>query len=121
MSNKSQKYFLTVKHNQLIITQGSNEKVIIFLFDISQFIQFEKIIVVSIEPKQHHILNENLFGVSYEGKILWQVEKVEHVSKDSPYMGIAKRNGILSAYNWDGFNYFINPETGEIIDKKFAK
>ena len=121
MRDGIQKYLLKINHNQLTIVHAGNEKIITFSFPVSQLIQFEQIIVVSVEPEQHHILNENLFGVSYGGKILWQIEKMEHVSNDSPYMGIAKKNEMLSAYNWDGFRYLINPETGKIIDKEFVK
>lgn len=79
------------------------------------------LVVLLIGEDGYFPINENIFGVSYDGKILWQIEKVEHVNRDSPYTGMSKKDNLLLAYNWDGFDYQINPKTGKIINRKFVK
>ena len=92
-----------------------------FSFDIKQVENFGDMLVVRLKVSIGNTYNENIFGVSDDAKILWQVEKIEHVDRDSPYTGIGEENGLLSAYNWDGFDYLIDPKTGRILDKKFVK
>ncbi len=50
--------------------------------------QFEKALVVRIHPEATKFLNENIFGILYDGKILWQIKPIKYVYKDSPYTGM---------------------------------
>ena len=90
-----------------------------FKYDIRQLILFDECIILRIEPTVSRILNENVFGVSPEGKIIWQIEKSEHRKDDSPYTHIVRENDLLSAYNWDGFDYLVDPKTGKVISKEY--
>lgn len=114
---------IDVIHNQNILTiaNGSIKKMISLPTVIKQFEAFDRVIVVRVHPKGINFLNENVFGISYEGEILWQIEKVDHVDKDSPYTGLSKKDELLTAYNWDGFDYLIDPNTGKVINKEFVK
>lgn len=121
MNNKLSNFTVIFEKNSLNICNENGKKIINFQSPIEQIEQFDEIIVVMVYPKTNNFLNENLYGVSYDGKILWQVEKIEHVDRDSPYTGMGEENGLLGAYNWDGFDYLIDPKTGKILDKKFVK
>ncbi len=112
---------ISFEKNKLYIDAGSEKKMVEFSYLIGKIETFDDCVIVMIDPPMKTIFNENIYGVSYDGKILWQVEKIEHVDRDSPYTGMGQEKGLLSAYNWDGFDYRIEPKTGKIIDKIFVK
>jgi len=92
-----------------------------FEFPIRQAVLFEEKLLVRIEPEVRKICNENVFCVSLEGKILWQIAPTPHIYVDSPYTGIGKDGKYAKLYNWDGTDLIVNPSTGEIIKKSFSK
>ena len=92
-----------------------------FKYDIDTVLIFDSCIVVMIEPPVPRVTyNENIFGVSFDGKILWQIEKTEHLYEGSRYTNMVRENDLLLAYNWDGFDYLVNPATGKIISMEFG-
>lgn len=107
--------------NKVTLKIQDSEKIVTFSYAIGAIEKFDNRFVVMIDPPANTIFNENIYGVSYDGKILWQVEKIAHVDQDSPYTGIGKENNFLSAYNWDGHDYCIDLNTGKILGKKFVK
>ena len=58
------------------------------------------------------IENENVFGVSAGGDVIWQIEKIPHVYEDSPYTNIFIQDEALLAINWDGDEVRINYKNG---------
>lgn len=107
--------------NKLIINTAQGKKVIEFKYSIGKVQEFDNCITVMLDPPLNTVFNENIYGISFDGKVIWQVNKIEHVDIDSPYTGISKEGDFLSAYNWDGFNYLIDTKTGNIVDKQFVK
>ena len=112
---------ISFKNNKLIISIDSDKKLVEFKYEIKIIQKFDDCIIVMIEPPMKVIFNENVFGVSYDGKILWQIEAVKHVHKDSPYTWIGHKNDLLEIYNWDGSLYLVNPKTGKVLNEKFIK
>lgn len=112
---------INFEKNILTINVDKQKKIIKFKYPINKIQKFDNCLVVIIEPPLKTVFNENVFGVSYEGKLLWQIENINHMNIDSPYTGISEKDGLLIAYNWDGFDYTIDPKNGRIIDKKFVK
>ena len=111
-----------VKNNILNIY---NTKVIpvVFQYPIVQVLAFEDILIIRIEPTPQSCFNENIYGVSYTGEIVWQVEKMKHVYDDSPYTGIeatGEENNI-ALYNWDGLNLVVNYLTGKVVSAVYGK
>jgi hypothetical protein len=112
---------ISFKKNQLTIKQDGSIKTVEFQYDISGTQKFDDCLVVMIDPPKHVLLNENIFGLSYEGKMLWQIEKIEHVDVDSPYTGLGLEDSQLTVYNWDGCDYLVDPKTGKIKGRKFVR
>lgn len=112
---------VTFNQNILSIDNGLVRKMFQLPSAIKQIEILDQVIAVRVHPEGVNFINENVFGISFEGKLLWQIEKVEHVDKDSPYTGLGRENDLLTAYNWDGFDYLVEPKTGKIIDRKFIK
>ena len=106
---------------KIIINIDGNKKIVEFPYPIVAIQEFDDFIVVLIDPFMKIIFNENIFGVSYEGKITWQIEKTDHLNMDSPYTGIGKEEKLLAAYNWDAYDYLIDPKTGKVISKEYVK
>ena len=64
---------INFENNSLIISVGNDKKTVKFLSPIKQIEQFDKVIIVRVHPKTDNFLNENIFGVSYDGEIIWQI------------------------------------------------
>lgn len=99
-----------------------NEKKVFFKCEVEQFIQFDNFIVVRIETPVSIIFNENVFGLSEEGEIMWQIEHKEFIHNNSPYTNIKLLdNGQVRLSNWDGTHLEIEPLTGEILREFWVK
>lgn len=92
-----------------------------FPWPIAELLEFDTSLVVRLEPESGVIFNENIYGVSFSGQILWQIKKVKHIYNDSPYTKIIKLDNSLKVFNWDGDEFIINPLTGEILEKSYNK
>lgn len=110
-----------INDKKLKLTNLTDEKIIIFDFPIRQVLKFNHCFVVRLEPDIGQIYNENIFGISNEGKILWQIEPLSHVYEDSPYTGLGQIGNLAQLCNWDGADLIIDPYTGQIISKGYSK
>ncbi len=107
-----------IENGQLIITG----KQVPFQYPIAEMLNFPEVIVVRLEVPPRSRFNENIFGVGYDGKVLWQIVPQQHIREDSPYTGINyEPDNKAGCYNWDSTLYIIEPETGKVIDKQFLK
>ncbi|MNV95378.1 hypothetical protein D3C71_1902650 [compost metagenome] len=79
--------------------------------------------VVRLEPPAGTIFNKNIFAITKEGEIFWQVVESPHGTEaDKPYMEIRRdKDGRLVAANWNGVDYFVDAYTGEVSVKAFDK
>ena len=110
-----------INDKKLKLKHLTYEKIIIFDFPIRQLLKFNHCFIVRLEPDIGHIYNENVFGISNEGKILWQIEPLPHVYEDSPYTGLGQIGDLAQLFNWDGTDLVIEPYTGRIISKRYSK
>jgi hypothetical protein len=110
-----------INNKNLNLINDGNKYVVAFDFPIRQVISFDEYFIVRIEPDVGVIYNENVFGVSLKGKVLWQIKAIPHVYDDSPYTGIGKDGENAKLSNWDGTDLLVKPMTGEIIKKSFSK
>jgi len=99
----------------------SNGREVSFPYPVAESLNFPHAIVVRLDvpPKAH--FNENVFGISYDGKILWQVLPQQHVREESPYTSISYEGSKAGLYNWDATLYVVEPTTGKVVDKQFLK
>jgi hypothetical protein len=117
--NNTIKYEIEDKKLKLI--NSESEKIVTFNFPIRQVVSFRDCYIVRIEPDIGQVDNENIFGVSSEGNILWQIEPMLHVYKDSPYTGVSQEGDLAKLCNWDGTDLIIAPYTGKIIKQSYSK
>jgi len=104
--------------NTLIFQSGGK---VIFDYPIGETLDFQDAIVVRLELPLGVIFNENVFGLSYDGKVLWQISKQKHIEEDSPYTQLSYQNDKAGLYNWDASLYIAEPVTGEVIEERFLK
>ena len=81
------------------------------------------LVLLDVPPKQS--MAENIFAVSKEGEILWQIEHSPNTGTDpaNRYTGIGDSSipGIAVASNWNGMNFYIDIKSGKIMDTEFTK
>ena len=92
-----------------------------FKYEISDAIEFEKMIIVLLKVPVGIIHNENIFGIDYLGNTVWQIKKMIPDSQDSPFLEIKKEGDSLYAHNWSGIRAKVKVDTGEIVHKKITK
>jgi len=101
-----------------LIVSGKSIK---FPLDIKQVEVFPNSFVVRLEVPTNFVFNENIFGVSKDGMILWQIEKLTYVYSNSPYTGMLREKNFIKLFNWDGKNLIVNPDNGKIIEVEYGK
>jgi hypothetical protein len=112
---------ISFEENKLYIDIYGDRKTVKFPYPIVKIETFYDCMVVMIEPPMKTIFNENIYGVSYDGKSLWQIEKLKYVYEDSPFTGMVREGNYMKLCNWDGTDLIVNPMTGKIIRKGYSK
>ena len=104
----------------------SNKK-IVFSAEIHQCIEISSVKIFRIYPNDEcletypqDLLNRNIYCYSLSGAFLWQVQEAPHgdVNQDKPYMNIWLQDDKVIASNWNGLEYIINTQTGEVSSLK---
>lgn len=99
----------------------SSEITASFPHDIKKVIAFDEVIVVLLDVAAGVILNENVFGLSFDGKKKWQIERIVPDKRASSFVNIEKTGEGLDAYNWSGIRARVNLETGKVVHKRITK
>ena len=107
--------------NLTIITDGNTIKNVKFPLKIKQVEEFSDVLVVRLDVPADILFNENVFGVSSEGKILWQIIPMKSGFKSSRYTGLFKKGDLVKVHNWDGTDLLLEPRTGEILKESYSK
>jgi hypothetical protein len=117
------KHIINYKINgkQLMISTLDSIQRIEFPYEIDEVEKFENSLVVLLDIPMGIIFNENVFGVSAEGKVIWKIEKMSYVYDDSPFTGMGKEGNYVKLSNWGDIDLLVNPNTGEIVKKSFSK
>lgn len=80
------------------------------------------VVVLDVPPKAS--MRENVFGISTEARILWQIEPfaVNSANPGNQYVGITGKAGHTArVYNGNGFNSAVDVYTGKLSDHRFVK
>jgi hypothetical protein len=101
-----------VEGGRLVFDSG---KVGSFKYDVAEAVGFDAAVVARLEVPTGVVLNENVYGLGYDGQMLWQVPARKHVYTDSPYTKIARRGDAVVLSNWDGLELTLDPETGRVL------
>ena len=116
MNLKTEKYVVQEKN---LIFQNCTK--MSFDHPICEVIDFPDVVVVMLNVSPAQICNENVFGVSYDGDKLWQIEKKSHVYKNSSYTGLFKKGENVVLSNWDGLELTVSPITGKVLSERYGK
>jgi hypothetical protein len=100
----------------------STTECIEFDFPISKVLEFDNKILVLLDVLDG-IFNRNVFAISNLGDFLWQIQKSKELDAigNCPFTSFDIRNGNLSLFNWCGFRFTVDIDTGEIMSSIFTK
>lgn len=111
----------TISGNEIHFDDGSTVQ---FPYDIQECQRIDDVLVVVLDLPRDSRMTENVFGVSLDGKIIWQIERTPEMSKDpiNFYTGILKPSsrGVRLA-NWNGVSADVDVRTGKISDFGITK
>jgi hypothetical protein len=80
------------------------------------------VLVVLLEPPKDVIMNENAYGVTANGGILWQIENIGVTDPVGFYVGILREvPGRVFLANYSGFAAKVDLQTGKILATEFTK
>lgn len=92
-------------------------------YAVDEILECGNSLVIRVEPPVGSIFNRNVFAVTSQGDVLWQIAESPHGTQaDKPYVGIAHdKDGGLVAANWNGVDYSVDMRCGAITTKAFNK
>lgn len=108
----------TIEGEQLLLHEGRH---VDFDFPVSQVVEFDDALVVLIEVPAQVLSNENVFGVSKTGQILWQISPEKLVYDNSPYVQLARMGEFAQLQNWDGLVLQVDPSNGSVINRSYLR
>lgn len=108
----------TVRGTDIIFAPDSKTS---FDYPVASVVEFDDFVVVLLDvpPDQSH--NENVYGVSREGNVLWQVPPRKHVYANSPYTYAERKGDSVFLSNWDGLELTVDAATGVILSESYGK
>ena len=94
-----------------------------YTFDdyIAEAIPFDDAVVVRLENQGWKRVNENVYAVDYQGRLLWRIPERPLAYGDSPYVSIYRHNAYVDVYNWDGTILTFEPKTGELMAESMVQ
>ena len=95
-----------------------------FALDIGEVVEVDDVLVVTLKVPPGHTMTENVFGISKNGGILWQIERVRETSTDplDYYVGVTTYfKNTVSVANYNGQVASIDVLTGKIVNIKWLK
>ncbi|RAU49532.1 MULTISPECIES: hypothetical protein [unclassified Pseudomonas] len=115
-----------MKKNNFKIIAGQifiNENRITTPHPVSEALEKDNLVIVRVDPPAGVIFNRNVYGITANGEILWQIQASLHgTQQDKPYTNILLNpDGLLIAENWNGVSYSVDIRNGEITTIAFDK
>jgi hypothetical protein len=109
-------------------------------------IEVSDIVVVLLDVPPHKVMSENVFGISSEGNILWQIERIPEISRPGcvyknlyeriadtllqqlekypQYYGLREYACIPNTFvagNWCGVEAIVDVNTGKVLKTFYLK
>jgi hypothetical protein len=101
-----------------------NGRMIPFDFSVREFLKVGDIAIVILEVPPGRTMTENVFGISPDGTVLWQIERTAANSTHpvNRYLGVATTAArVIRIGNWNGISTEVDVLTGKILDTRVAK
>lgn len=87
-----------------------------FSYPIQEVLKLDDMYVVILDYPLTKVFEPNVFCISREGKLLWQIEKKGEYKDNSAYTTSVYEEGKLIIYNFFGFAQEIDKKTGKILN-----
>ena len=113
------KNIYTIDNNTIVI----NGKNVDFSNTIGEVVDFNDIIIVRLIVPSGSKFNKNVFALTRDGCVLWQICESPHGGDiNKPFMKISiSSSGELIAENWIGVNYKVDLNSGSLIVESFKR
>jgi hypothetical protein len=101
-----------------------NGNIVTFDFDIREIVEVDGVLIVILDIPPDRTMTENVFGISKEGKLLWQIERTAANSSDptNVYTTITGHDqNTARIYNWNGTSNSVDAGTGKVLSTGIAK
>lgn len=108
----------TARGTDLVFASGQKAS---FKYPVASVVEFDDVLVVMLDVPPNARHNENVYGVSREGQVLWQIQPRLHVYADSPYTYVGRQGDSAALSNWDGLELTVNAETGAILKEEHGR
>lgn len=93
--------------------------------------QYEDLFVVMVGAHPEEVNNQNVYAYDYDGNLVWRISP-PHIylggdrtrkNPNSPYTGMLPdlETGLLRVYNCNGYRYFVDPKTGNVLKSMYIK
>ena len=95
-----------------------------FDFDIKEGVEVNGVLVVVLDVPSDRAMTENVFGISTDGRRLWQIERIPSTATDpvNRYVEVVNHStGVASIGNWNGVVVDIDVQTGKVLRQRFGK
>ncbi len=116
-----------IKDNQIIFSNG---EIVSFELQIRDATEIGDVIVVILKVPIDKTMNENVFGLSKEGKIVWQIERTALTLTDpvNYFVGFVSHPSIthtsinrVAIDSYSGLLVIVDVATGKIVGTDFRK
>jgi len=108
--------------NEIVLDGGRRVR---FDFPILEFAERDGVCVVDLDVPPKVTMTENVFGVSSDGVVLWQIEWSEcsGYNPTSRYVGFVPcdKAHVVRIANWTGWVADVDVRSGKILNEYFAK
>lgn len=102
-----------------------NESTVRFANSIGDVVRFDEFVVIRLKLTgvKFPDIHRNVYAINCDGSIRWQIEECPDLvgGKHSAYGGLYEVDGGLWATTTIGISYKLDPDTGEILEKKIVK
>ena len=96
----------------------SNGKLHRFKAEIAESLEFEDCIVIRLSAGSL-AMNQNIFGLDYNGNLLWKIPTPRTFDVRNPYVSLFRKEGYLEVMDWDGHLLTLHPKQGSILSEGF--
>jgi hypothetical protein len=108
---------LSIDGDRLRLTSGAE---LSFAFPIGDALEFGNVVIVRLQIPGGTIFNENVYGVSSDGSIIWQIQPEYAPNWDAAWGGLENRNGEAVLSNSESQIRHIDPNTGTITRREIS-
>ncbi|SRR5258706_2387480 len=100
-----------IEHQSIRFTNGKKHS---FPVEVAEVLDFEDVIVIRLAAS-HLTAIQNIFGLDYQGNLLWKIPLPLSFSPQTPYVSLSRRGSYVDALNWDGHIVTLHPKKGHIL------